>query len=725
MKLKNSKNKIEKSVGIFEIFLMVLSILTFSYLIGEEIVLVSGGNIDASTVVTGASTLVAPKAIETVSGYFAETAATSYYGPYGGYPLGTGPSAATAGTEFVAPSVGVGARALTIAKQAASTAVTALLLYFAVKWISGLIPGVSDENAEGLGTAAAWGYAAGGVAGIIATQAGWLSSTSVLVANLSPFSFLSVTPIGLIAMAAAMIIYTLVSWTDYRAYLVTFNCLTWQPQSGGQYCEQCNEPLFGTDEIRCSKYRCESLGSGCTIVDVGEEEEMCYWEDKNDVTAPEIVAWDDVLSEGFVYNPNIALNQYIDGGVTIEYEGSEDGCIPPYQTFSFGISLNKIGYCKVDTNKTASYEDMTTVISGGYASYNHTITMNLEGSINEEGDLELQNEDIELYVKCESTGGYSNDKAFVFKYCVQDELDTTAPIIMGTDPSTNSPIKQGTTEQSVKIYVDKPSTCKWSYVDESYDAMQNTMSGGGSVGRYGYYEYTTTLNGLKDLTENEFYINCKSYPALEGTEKESQRTVMTENYLYTLIGTKGLIIDSVSPDNETIKDSTDTVTVPVSVKTTQGYNDGESYCSIRESTATSSVPFFSDTEPTYQHTQDLYLIDGDYTYEIVCCDIGGNCDTETIEFSVETDLEAPIVVRAYNEGNSLKLITNEKAECVYDTVSCSYTLEDGVAISSSDNIEHTLDWDTENTFFIKCKDEFDGEPAGDECTIIVRPSDSF
>ncbi|MCK9569220.1 MFS transporter [Candidatus Pacearchaeota archaeon] len=721
MKLKNSKNKIEKSVGIFEIFLMVLSILTFSYLIGEEIGLVSGGDIDASTIVTAGSTLVAPKAIEKISGYFAETE-TSIYSRYGGYPLGTGPAPADAGL-VTTPTTGVGARALTIAKGLASTAVTALVLYFVIKWVSGLIPGVSSENAAGLGLWGAVGYGIGGTVGVIASQFGALGALS---ANLLPsLSFLSVTPIGLIAAGVAILAYILFAWKDYRAYLVTFNCLTWQPQSGGQYCEQCNEPLFGTGEIRCSKYRCESLGSGCKIVDVGEEEEMCYWEDKNDVTAPEIVAWDEALSEGFIYNPNIALNQYIDGGVTIEYEGSEDGCIPPYQTFSFGISLNKIGYCKVDTNKTASYEDMTTPISGGYASYNHTITMNLEGSINEDGDLELQNEDIELYVKCESTGGYSNDKAFVFKYCVQDELDTTAPIIMNTEPATDSPIKQGTTEQAVKIYVDKPSTCKWSYSDESYDAMQNTMSGSGSVGRYGYYEYTTTLSGLKDLTENEFYFNCKSYPALEGTEKESQRTVMTENYLYTLIGTKGLIIDSVSPDNETIKDSTDNVKVTVSAKTSQGYNDGESYCSIRESTATSSVPFFSDVEPTYQHTQDLYLIDGDYTYEIVCCDIGGNCDTETIEFSVETDIEAPMIVRAYNEGNSLKLITNEKAECVYDTVSCSYTLENGIAISSSDNIEHTLDWDTGNTFFIKCKDEFDGEPAGDECTIIVRPSDSF
>jgi hypothetical protein len=504
--------------------------------------------------------------------------------------------------------------------------------------------------------------------------------------------------------------------------------LTWQPKSGGQYCDECNKPLFGTDIIQCSKYRCESLGSGCRIVDVGEEEEMCYWENKNDVIAPEIVAWDDVLSEGFRYNPNIAKSQYIDGGVTIEYTGpnaDSEGCIPPYQRFAFGVTLDKIGYCKIDSNRTATYDNMKNPLSLGYPDYNHTILMALEGAINEDGDLEQPNKDIELYVKCESTSGYSNDRAFVFKYCVQDELDTTAPRIMNTEPQTKSPIKQGATEQIVKIYVDKPSTCKWSYNDESYEAMQNTMSGNDVIGRYGYYEYVTTFTGLKDLTENKFYIKCESYPLLEGTEKESQRTAMEQSYQFILIGTKGLAIDSVKPSNETIKDSTDNVKVTVSVRTSQGYKDGESYCSIKEFGASASVPFFSDLEPTYQHTQPLDLISGDYTYEITCCDIGLNCDSETIEFSVETDFEAPMVVRAYNEGNSLKLITNEKSECVYDTTSCSYSFEDGIAISSSDDKEHTLDWDTEKTFFIKCKDEFDGQPSAGDCTIIVRPSDSF
>jgi hypothetical protein len=717
MKLKNSKNNLERNVAVFEMFLMVLSVGTFSYLIGKEIGLVSA---DGIPVVIG----------EGPGGEFLFGPGEALLDAPSG-ALATIPYPAAGGTSYsVFGSSGVSWRAGAILENAgtalkgiAQSAIIAALLYFGTKYI-GQFLGLSEQNANELAKDLGLGYLIGGGVGALALAFG-PSSWAWLGQAVLGHGLFAITPAGIIGTIIGAIIFALWGYRDYRAYLVTFNCLPWQPKSGGQYCEECNKPLFGTDIIQCSKYRCESLGSGCKIVDVGEEEEMCYWENKNDVTAPEIVAWDDALSEGFRYNPNIAKSQYIDGGVTIEYIGSADGCIPPYQRFNFGVTLNKIGYCKIDSNRTTSYDNMKNALSLGYANYNHTILMALEGAINEDGDLEQPNKNVELYVKCESTGGYSNDRSFVFKYCVQNELNLTAPIIMNAEPQTKSPIKQGTTEQSVKIYVNKPSTCKWSYNDESYEAMQNTMGGSDIMGRYGYYEYTTTFTGLKDLAENKFYINCKSYPALEETDKESQRRAMAENYKYILVGTKGLVIDSVKPNDTIIKDSTENVKVTISAKTSQGYKDGESYCSIKESEASAAVPFFSDLEPTYQHTQDLYLISGDYSYEITCCDIGLNCDTKTVEFSVETDFEAPMVVRAYNEGNSLKLITNEKAECVYDTTSCNYEFENGVAVSSSDNIEHTLNWDTENTFYIKCKDEFDGQPAADQCTIIVRPSDTF
>lgn len=745
MRLTNliySKDKTEKAVGVFEVCLMILSVLSISYMIGQEIELVSAvnpirysgrfvpgkgyvpfgsgsGSVGAGAGAGAATVPPVPAAtpIPAAPPVPPTAPASSVIGP-------TGPVSGPPG--YVDPTTAVGlnpdevaaikaARLKAIGTQLLQTALTAAVLYFGVKWIAGLL-GASEENAKGLGLAAALGFAGAQALAILGTfGTGWLATP---IASLSWGPFM-VTPAGLIAAAVVALLWAIFGWTDYRAYLVTFTCLPWQPASGGQYCEQCNEPLFGTEEVRCSKYRCESLGLACRMANEGTEDEMCYWADKNDVTAPDIKVNEEVLSGGFSYTPEAPTSTTI-GGAIIKYNANDDGCIPAYQRFDFGIELNKLGACKADTNITATYGEMANPLSYARTQYNHTITMSLEGSINDEGDLEFPNADIQIYIKCESANGYANDRPFVFKYSVCDEPDTSAPQIKGSDPVNNWPIKQGETSKNVKIYVDKPSECKWSYNNEGFDAMQNPMSSNG-IGKYGYYEFTTTLTGLKDSMENKFYFKCKSYPGAD----EANRYAMAEPYVYTLIGTKGLIIDSVTPKDTTIRDSVPEVKVTITARTSQGYKNGESNCRIRESSAIASSPFFSDVTPTYLHTQDLYLSQGSYSYEIDCCDLGLNCDNETISFNVETDIAPPMVVRAYREGGSLKLITNEESQCVYDTTSCNYAFDNGVAISNSNNKEHTAEWNTENTYYVKCRDEYGGEPAGDQCTIVVRPSDTF
>jgi hypothetical protein len=343
--------------------------------------------------------------------------------------------------------------------------------------------------------------------------------------------------------------------------------------------------------------------------------------------------------------------------------------------------------------------------------------------------LELSNgKNWEVFVRCKNENGIANDGSFVFKYCVQDEPDITAPIISGTTPLNGFPVQQGLTQIDIEVYTNKPSDCKWSHTDDEYESMPNLMTCAQSITEMNanmLYKCTTTLTGLRDSVENKFYFNCESYPLKEGTDRESERRHLTENEVYTLVGTKALVLDSVKPKTgDIIRDSTETVPVTLEAKTSAGYDSGESSCSFKATGSTGDYIFFANTD-SYQHSQELWLTAGDYSYDVRCCDLGGNCDTEISDFSVETDFEAPMVVRLYNEGNSLKLITNEKSECVYDTTSCNYEFANGIRISSSDNIEHSADWDTENTLFIKCKDEFDGQPSADQCTMIARPSDSF
>jgi len=101
--------------------------------------------------------------------------------------------------------------------------------------------------------------------------------------------------------------------------------------------------------------------------------------------------------------------------------------------------------------------------------------------------------------------------------------------------------------------------------------------------------------------------------------------------------------------------------------------------------------------------------------------LGGNSDTKTTTYIVETDTTAPIVVRAYNDGNALKLVTNEKAECVYDILNCNYNFGDGTEMTDSeDGLSHTTSWNTKNNLYVKCKDNYDNQPNSGTCSIVVR-----
>ena len=91
---------------------------------------------------------------------------------------------------------------------------------------------------------------------------------------------------------------------------------------------------------------------------------------------------------------------------------------------------------------------------------------------------------------------------------------------------------------------------------------------------------------------------------------------------------------------------------------------------------------------------------------------------------VESDSESPVVVRAYHEDSYLKIITDEEAECVYDTVNCDYNFEDGTRMTTVEEENHFTDWDVSKNFYIKCQDKNGrGPEPNNVCSIVVRPSE--
>ena len=233
------------------------------------------------------------------------------------------------------------------------------------------------------------------------------------------------------------------------------------------------------------------------------------------------------------------------------------------------------------------------------------------------------------------------------------------------------------------------------------------------------YKCKTTLTGLKDRTENKFYFRCKDQPLAQ----DKDRNVNSESYKFSLIGTQPLYIDSVKP-NETVKDSTESVKVTLEIKTSAGYKEGKATCYYSETGNDDSYVMFFKTE-SHEHSQDLYLTKGDYTYYLKCIDLGGNQDTNKTQFKVESDTEAPTVARVYHDESYLKVITNEDAECVYDTTNCNYLFDDGINLVDIDGKRHYTDWNTKVNFYIKCKDEYNNQPSPNECSIIARPIEIY
>ena len=194
-----------------------------------------------------------------------------------------------------------------------------------------------------------------------------------------------------------------------------------------------------------------------------------------------------------------------------------------------------------------------------------------------------------------------------------------------------------------------------------------------------------------------------------------------ESYKFTLIGTQPLVLSSVGP-NGTIRDSTESVKVTLTAETSAGYKEGEATCYYSDTGEEDSYIMFFDTQ-SYQHTQELWLVSGIYDYWIKCIDLGGNSDVNKTTFTAKTDTISPLVVRTFHEESYLKLITDEKAECVYDIVNCNYLFDDGTKVSSVGDSEHYIDWNTKTNLYVKCKDGYGNQPNPGECSIITRAFD--
>ncbi len=707
MEEKTRRKRAERSkqgIAIYEIIILLVSVAAFSYLVSNSlpsvIAVVNGSSTTPPAATTESTKPSVPVPVLVASVLPVRTLADKIFADW---VLKNAPSVKTA-TGATAPTIPTGGTGglfskiwtrFTNPKAALSGLYVAAIVVVVIAvytFIATLIktgdPARAAEAALRIGIGGGIGALAGyAVYSVFGGPAGWI--------------------VGGLAVLGALFSSWLKRETDRD---ITFTCKPWQAVTGGANCERCNNQKFP-----CTEYQCRSLGTGCELINKDTDEPRCVWKDPRDVNPPTITPWEKALTLDYRYEP---LPPVEGTGVEILYKNDE--CLPAFQPFTFGIELDKDGYCKIDYQRTGNFSDMRYDFGGSnlYVKQ-HTQQMSFPGVVHLENEgLNLTNGgEFEFYVRCEAaTNGKSNREEFIFKFCVDDGPDTTPPSIRGFNWVDKAPIayfgENEPREVNVQAYVNEPAKCRWDWQDKNYADMENSLTCASRLINFNaqlVYTCLGKLTGLENSAQNKFYFRCN----------DTFGNVNVQSKTLTLVGTQPLIISSVGPDDETIKDSTNIIKVTLEAETSAGYNRGESACYYTSSVGSAGYVLFSKTN-SHKHSTDLWLGPGNYEYSIRCIDLAGNSDTQEISFRVETDTYAPIIVRAFRDSQNLKIITNEEGTCVYDTVNCEYEFEQGVKMIST-GILHTTKWDPSKNFYIKCEDEFGNRPMPNQCSMIVRP----
>ncbi|MEA3329424.1 MAG: hypothetical protein U9Q06_01650 [Nanoarchaeota archaeon] len=565
-------------------------------------------------------------------------------------------------------------------------------------------------------------FAAKSLSGMAATEGGLFASEGTL-------SFLGSNPMVTGLVIGAVIFIMMYKKVKYKT--ITFECQPWEAPYGGENCEKCNDDL----EI-CTEYRCKSLGQAC-----GFKDGFCFDAYKGNVNSPAIQPWREILTAGHIYIPH-STSRPVARGIKIEGQGIRDKCIKAFTPIEFGIQTDMPASCKIGLNATSTYNEMEYHFGGSTSlAYNHSQVLSLpspeqindfaEGNSDGDiGELEIQNDGVyDFYVRCISPNGYYNRDPYLVHFCVDPSPDSTPPIIEELSIEDGAPVQYEVDEVPITVFTNEPANCKWSRTDLNFENMENEMTCASSLLEMtsnNYYKCEGTLTSIKDREDNLFYFRCEDQP----WKPKVDRNFMSESKKLTLRGTEPLNIKegSVNPeDGTTISGANTVIVVNLELETENGESgDGKSECFY--SLDNEQFIKFKESD-SHKHLQDQSLSKGVHTYYFRCIDLGGNQASANTTFEIYVDNYAPIVVRVLAEEGSLKINTDEDAECYYsvnENTGCNYGLDDeGIELmrpeSTSELTAHFARWEFDQTYYVKCADKNGKQPNPTQCSIVIRP----
>ncbi len=402
---------------------------------------------------------------------------------------------------------------------------------------------------------------------------------------------------------------------DTKTRTTTFTCKPQQPPMGGDDCDICNDPLKP-----CSEYRCHSLGGACELVNKGSEQEMCV-SLRSDGTAPTIEPLLDVISVGISYHD---VN---DNGFSLT--SSDGGCIDAYTPLVFGVTTDKLAYCKFDTEMN-EFENMEDFGNNLYL-YNHTRTFSLpDPSHGQSQGLDMTGE-LTYYIKCADTFGHESPGFYTVDMCVNEGPDVTAPIIRATEPASDALVGFDVSSRDISVITNELATCRWNLFDTEYSLMLNEIfcidEFGSPFSSLGY----TCLTELPiTKSENTYYIRCMDQPWLTDN---NERNANTESLVYALRKPeKKIEIDWIEPSKD-FESITDMTTMDLRVQTSGGGEEHD--CSFSFSGYNGMMIEMLETGTSGAHAQpDLNRQVGNHTIYIECKDETGDFAQGVTEFEI-------------------------------------------------------------------------------------------
>ncbi len=549
------------------------------------------------------------------------------------------------------------------------------------------------------GNALAAAGAAMSTAGILSMAFGMDYTTALIIASTAvvavylAWGWEAVKAFGIYALIVLVILKYIIGIGKTKKKVVDFQCLPWQPPTGGTDCSKCN--TYDPFGVPCTDYRCKSLGQTCELINKGTGQEKCIDNSPTDVSSPRISPLFGTISEGYEYydiqNTGFRL-----------VDSSDKACIPEFTPIEFGIKTNKPAQCKIGEDPLQTYDQMSEYFGGSNLFLtNHTNIMFMPSPEAFKNQYNLTDEqikslgEIDFYIKCKSVNGVVNSASYTIRSCVKPGKDLTAPRIARTSPANGAYVGYNQTQQDLDIWINEPANCKYSTEDKDYSLMENSFNCQQDLENYGLYGWA--CDGVLDLGgNNEFYIRCQDI--------SDNQNAMSQSYVYSLEkSASNLKIDEVRPaEGDEIFSGVEPMTVELQVETSGGAEQGKAICYY--DFGNSEVSFY-ETDSNYHNQEFNQITRGAYNIDIRCEDVAGNSAEASTSFRIRIDSSGPKIIRMYYDGG-MKVITNEQAECRYDFKQ-SFKWDDA-EIMSGDGIEHIGDWQL-RTYYIQCEDEYENK----------------